>query len=139
MVTVCKVLHIVKRFVWDISVLTQLSYYCDFFCLGPASCICDHHLHRWVRYIDTKNYGFKVCVRLFSFYSVQLLLWLILFGDSIKFFIITIVMYECAILIPRQLWFCVCHCCYCLLIYENVVILLCFISNWPMVQWWNVG
>ena len=37
----------------DILVLTQYSYYCEFFCLGPASHICDRHCRGWVRYIDT--------------------------------------------------------------------------------------
>ena len=48
-------LHFVKRFLWYIFVFTQYSYYCDFFCSGPASCICERHRHGWVRYIDTKE------------------------------------------------------------------------------------
>ena len=38
---------------WYFSVFTQYSYYCDFFCLGPASRLRNRHLHGWVRYIDT--------------------------------------------------------------------------------------
>ena len=38
---------------WDRSVFTQYSYYHDFFCLWPASRICDCHSHVWVRYINT--------------------------------------------------------------------------------------
>ena len=51
--TVFTVWHFVKSFLWDCSVFTQYSYYCDLFCLGPASHICDCHFHMWVRYIDT--------------------------------------------------------------------------------------
>ena len=36
------VLHFVKRFEWNRSVLTQYSYYHDFFSLWPASRLCDH-------------------------------------------------------------------------------------------------
>ena len=49
--TVFIVLHFVKRFVWDF--LNSYSYYRDFFCLGPASRLCERHCHGWVRYIDT--------------------------------------------------------------------------------------
>ena len=38
---------------WDCSVFSQYSYYCDFSCLGLASNFCDHCNHGWVRYIDT--------------------------------------------------------------------------------------
>ena len=51
--TVFIVLYFVKRFVWDHSVFTQYSYYCDFFCSGPAPRLRDCHSHKWVRYIDT--------------------------------------------------------------------------------------
>ena len=51
--TVFIVLNFVKTFVWDRSVFTQYSYYCDFSCSGPASRLSDCHCHRWVRYIDT--------------------------------------------------------------------------------------
>ena len=47
------VLHFVKSFVWYRSDFTQYNYYRDFFCLGPASRICHHHRHVWVRYFDT--------------------------------------------------------------------------------------
>ena len=40
---------------------------------------------------------------------------------------IAIVTGECNILILRKLWFGVCHCCYCLLIYNDSVLLLCLI------------
>ena len=52
-VTVFVVLHFVNGFVWYQSVFTQYSYYRDFFYLGPASHICDHHRHVWVCYFDT--------------------------------------------------------------------------------------
>ena len=32
---------------------TQYSYYHDFFCLGPAFRLRNHHCHGWVCYIDT--------------------------------------------------------------------------------------
>ena len=44
-------------------------------------------------------------------------------------FMINVVMDECTILILRTLQFCVCHCCYCLLIYNDSVLLLCLILN----------
>ena len=52
-VTVFLVLIFVKRFVWYCLFFTQYSYYCDFFCSGPAPRLHDCHSHRWVRYIDT--------------------------------------------------------------------------------------
>ena len=61
---------------------TQYSYYLDFFCLDPASCLPNHHRHGWVRYIETKKLRFGVC-----------------------------------------------HSWYCLLIYNDSVILSCFILN----------
>ena len=50
---------------------------------------------------------------------------------------IVIVTCECAILIIRKLQLRVYHHCYCLLIYDDTVILLCFFLNWSMVQWRN--
>ena len=44
-------------------------------------------------------------------------------------------MCECAILIPHKLRLCVCHRCYCILIYYNTVISLCFILNWQLLSW----
>ena len=44
-------------------------------------------------------------------------------------FVIAIVTGECAILILWRLRFGVCHSCYCLLIYDDSIILLCFILN----------
>ena len=38
---------------WYCSVFTPYIYYCDFFCLGPASHLRDCHYHVWLRYIDT--------------------------------------------------------------------------------------
>ena len=38
---------------------TELRFY--IFCLLPASRLCDRYCHRWVHYIDTMKYGFKVC------------------------------------------------------------------------------
>ena len=49
------ILHIVDIFVWDRSIFTQYSYYCDFFCSGPASRLRDSHCHVWLRYIHTTN------------------------------------------------------------------------------------
>ena len=40
---------------WDCSVFTQYSYYCELFCSGPALCLHDCHFHGWVHYIDTTN------------------------------------------------------------------------------------
>ena len=51
--------------------------------------------------------------------------------------VIAIVTCECAILILQKLRLRVCHFCYCLLIYNDYVILSCFILNWPMLQWCN--
>ena len=48
-------------------------------------------------------------------------------------FVIAIVTGECAILILRKLRFGVCHCWYCLLIYNDYVILLCFILNYHRI------
>ena len=48
-------LHFVKRFVWYQSVFYQYNYYCDFFCLGPAYCLCICNFHMWVRYFDTRK------------------------------------------------------------------------------------
>ena len=53
------VLHFVKRFLWYQSFLNQYIYYCDLFCLEPASRICHLHRHVWVRYFDTTK--FIVC------------------------------------------------------------------------------
>ena len=39
----------------------------------------------------------------------------------------------------KKLRFDVCNHCYCLLIYDDYVILICFILNWTMLQWWNGG
>ena len=72
---------------------------------------------------------------LFSFYSIQLLLLDV--RDQHCTFVITIVTGECTIMITKQLWFGVCHRCYYLLIYYDSFIVLCFILNLPMVQWWN--
>ena len=47
------VLHFVKSFMWYWSVSNQYSYYCYFFCLGPAYRICHHHRHVWVRCFET--------------------------------------------------------------------------------------
>ena len=44
-------------------------------------------------------------------------------------FVITIIRGEFAILIPPNLWFGVCHRCYFLLIYNDSVIISCFILN----------
>ena len=52
-VTIFIVLQFVKSFVWDWSVFTQYSYYCDFLCSRPESRLCDRHRNIWVRYIDT--------------------------------------------------------------------------------------
>ena len=52
-------------FVWENSVFTWYSYYCDFFCLGPAWRLCDCHIHGWVRYIDTT----KITIT-FNFWSI---------------------------------------------------------------------
>ena len=38
---------------WDCSVFTQYSYYCDFFCLVPTLCFLNRHCHWWVSYINT--------------------------------------------------------------------------------------
>ena len=43
-----------------------------------------------------KNYGFNICVMSFSFYSIQLLLWIIFQGQNCVF-VIFIVTCECAI------------------------------------------
>ena len=51
--TIFTVLHFVKRFVWDLLVFTQYSYFCDFFCLGPKLRLRYFHCHGWVRYILT--------------------------------------------------------------------------------------
>ena len=50
-------------------------------------------------------------------------------GDQHCIFVISIVTGECTILILRKLRFGVCHCWYCLLIYDGSVILSCFILN----------
>ena len=44
-------------------------------------------------------------------------------------FVISIFMCECAVLIIQKLLFGVCHCCYCLLIYDYSIIVLCFIIS----------
>ena len=46
-----------------------------------------------------------------------------------RVFIINIVTGECAILILQKLWFGVCNCYYFILIYNDSVILFCFILN----------
>ena len=63
--TVFTFLHFVKMFVWENSVFTWYSYYCDLFCLGPASRLCDCHLHRWGSYIDNT----KITIT-FNFWSI---------------------------------------------------------------------
>ena len=60
------VLHLVKRFVWYRSVFTKFSYYRDFFCLEPASCLHDHHCHGWMCYIDTT----KITALMFVWYCL---------------------------------------------------------------------
>ena len=40
-------------FVWYFSVFNQYSYYRNFFCLRPASCLRGCHRYVWVRYINT--------------------------------------------------------------------------------------
>ena len=78
------VVHFVKRIVWYFSVLSKLSYYRDLFCLEPASRLRESPSSRMsALYWYYKNYGFSVCVISFSFYSIQLLSWLLLFGASI--------------------------------------------------------
>ena len=51
-VTVFTVLHFVKRCMCDRSVLTQYSYYSDFFCSWPALRLRNWNCHGWVRYIN---------------------------------------------------------------------------------------
>ena len=55
MVTVFIVLHFVKSFLINIFVFNQNSYYCDFFCSGPASRLRERNCHGWVCYIDTRK------------------------------------------------------------------------------------
>ena len=57
-VVVFMVLHFVKIFVWYQLIFTPYSYYRDFFCLGPESCLGNWHYHVWVRYFRYyKKYG----------------------------------------------------------------------------------
>ena len=55
--------------------------------------------------VFTVLHSVKRFVRLFSFYSIQLLLWLILFGGYHHVFVTIIILSECAILILRNLQF----------------------------------
>ena len=133
------VLHFVKRFMCDIFVLTQYSHYRDFFCLAPASRLCGFHHHRWVHYIDTTNievFRFVWDCSVFNRYSNY---WdLFCSGPSFCFFDHHHHGWVCYI-DTKKIWFGVCHCFCFLLIYYNSFILLCFILNWPMVQWWSGG
>ena len=38
------VLHLVKRFVWYLSIFTKYSYYREFYCSWPASRLCDRDI-----------------------------------------------------------------------------------------------
>ena len=40
---------------WDYSVFTQCSYYCEWFCLESNLCLCGCRCYEWVRYVDTKQ------------------------------------------------------------------------------------
>ena len=51
-------LHFIKSLVWYQSDFIQYSYYRDFFCLGPASRLCDSHGLVWVCYFDTTKIMF---------------------------------------------------------------------------------
>ena len=132
-------LHFVKRLVWYIFVFTQYIYYRYFFCSWPLSRHHVRHRHGWVRYIDTT----KITVLRFVWDCLVLLNTVIIVNSFVwgqhRVFIILVVTCERAILILQKLLFGVCHWCYCLLIYDNCVILFYFILNWPMVQWWNGG
>ena len=100
----------------------------------------DLHRHGWVRFIDTT----KITVLRFlwdcSVFVLNTVIIVTYFVRGQHFvLVIAIVTGECAILILQKLRFVAFHCCYCLLIYDDYVILLCFILNLPMVQWWNGG
>ena len=121
----------------ECSVYNQYRYYCDLFCFGPASRFYYCHFHMWVRYIDTT----KIMVLKFvwdcsdftkySYYCDFLCL------GQYCVLVIAIITGERGILILQKIRFGVCHCWYCILVYDDSIILLCFILNWPMVQWWN--
>ena len=131
------VLHFVKMFVWYLFVFNQYSYYRDLFCLGLASCLRERHHHRRVCYIDTTKTTVLRVVWYWLFYIYTFIIVTYFVRGQHCVFVISIVMCECAILIPRKLRLRVCHCWYCLLIYDDSFIILCFILKWPMVQWWN--
>ena len=122
-------LQFVKRFVWYIYVFNKYSYYCDLFCLGPASRLCEHRCHVWVHYIDTA----KDTVPMFVWYRTVNITDSSVWG-KLCVFVIVIVMCKCALFIIRKLWLRVCHWCYCILIYDDTDISLCFILNWPILQ-----
>ena len=57
----------VLTFLWYSLLLTQYSYYRDFFCLGTASRIRNRYRHVWVRFIDdTKITAACMSLMLFS-------------------------------------------------------------------------
>ena len=78
---------------------------------------------------DSPTSCLKVFVILSIFYSIQLLLWLIVFWRQNCVYKTLIVMGKCAILILQKLGLGVCHCCYCPLIYNDSVTLSSFILN----------
>ena len=125
---------------WDIFVFTQYSY--DMWLLLLGSSIAS----LWIS-IVTGECAILILQKL-CFKGlcgiVQFLLNIVINVTSFIWgprcvFVVAIFTGECAILIPRKLHFGVCHHWYSLLIYNDSIILLCFILNWPMAQWWNGG
>ena len=67
------------RFVWDSSAFIQYSYYRDFFCLGSASRLRNHHQHVWVRYIDNNKITVACMSSLLLYIDLRWLCYFILF------------------------------------------------------------
>ena len=70
-------------FVWNIFVFTQYIYYRDLFFRGQHRVFMNAIVTGECAILIPQKLQFKVCVRLFSFYSIQLLSWLIFFGARI--------------------------------------------------------
>ena len=101
---------------------TGLGWY--FLCLEPASCLCERHCHRWVRYIDTA----KITVLSLVWYRLVLIQYscyrgLFVSGPASRLcnqYRHVWVRY----IDTKKLRLRVCHCWYCLLIYKEYIILL---------------
>ena len=121
-----------KTMVWCISLLLlsiDIRWLCYFilFYFKQTNCA----MVKWC------NGEKKIRVGSFVSHTVIIVTYFVWYHHRV--FIIATVTRKCAILILRKLWFGVCHCCYCILIYDDYVILLCFILNWPILKWCNGG